>query len=294
MRVARLTAAFLTAITAIVTLQGQEATPRARWNEPQAPFKVFGNTFYVGPKGVSAVLLTSDAGHVLIDGGLPESVPQIAGNIRLIGLRIEDVRLIVNSHVHYDHAGGIGELQRLSGATVAAREPSARVFEQGTSGPDDPQYGLVEDIARIAKVQVVKDGETLRVGPLAVTAHATGGHTPGGTSWTWRSCEGSRCLDLVYADSLTAISADGFLFSRPATYPAAVRDFEAGFAFLRTVSCDILLTAHGEASDLWSRLARREKGDADALIDRTACRRYAEGAHTRLQARLASEAGSRQ
>jgi metallo-beta-lactamase class B len=293
MRVAALTAALLTALLAIVTLQAQDATARARWNEPQAPFKVFGNTFYVGPKGVSAVLIAADAGHVLIDGGLPESVPQIVGNIRLIGLRVEDVKLIVNSHVHYDHAGGIAELQRMSGATVAARTESARVFEQGKLGPDDPQYGLLEDIAPVTKVRVVADGETLRIGPLAVTAHATGGHTPGSTSWTWRSCEGSRCLDLVYADSLTAVSADGFLFSRSPTYPAAVRDFESGFRFLSDVPCDILITPHGEASDLWNRLARREKGEADALIDRTACRRYAEGAQKRFQARLASEADRR-
>ena len=284
-RVASLIAAVL---AATLSVEAQDAQ-RLRWNEPQEPFKVFGNTFYVGPKGVSALLVTSDAGHVLIDGGLPESVSQIVGNIRTVGFRIEDVKLILNSHVHYDHGGGVGELQRLSGAAVAARDASARVFETGKSGPDDPQFGLLPEIARIAKVQVVKDGETLRVGPLALTAHATGGHTPGSTSWTWRSCEGSRCLDLVYADSLTAVSADGFQFSRSTTYPSAVRDFEAGFAFLSDVSCDILITPHGEASDLWNRLARREKGEADALVDRTACRRYAEGAQKRLQTRLASE-----
>jgi len=163
------------------------------------------------------------------------------------------------------------------------------VLESGRSGPDDPQYGVLPEIARVSTVKVVKDGETLRVGPIAVTAHATGGHTPGGTSWTWRSCEGSRCLDLVYADSMTAVSADGFSFSRSAAYPSAVRDFEAGFAFLDATSCDILITPHGEASDLWTRLVRRDKGDPDALIDRTACKRYADGARRRLQTRLATE-----
>ena len=277
----------------IVTLSAQDPQ-RLRWNEPQAPFTVFGNTFYVGPKGVSAILIASDAGHILVDGGLPESVPSIVASIRAIGFRIEDVTLIVNSHVHYDHGGGIGELQRLSGGAVAAREASARVFQSGRSGPDDPQYGVLPDIERVANVQTVKDGETLRVGPLAVTAHATGGHTPGGTSWSWRSCEGSRCLDLVYADSLTAVSADGFQFSRSTTYPSAVRDFEEGFRFLDEVSCDILLTSHADASDLWGRLARRDKGEADALVDRTACRRYAEAARKRLDARLATEAKGRQ
>ena len=277
-----------TLLAAIVTLEAQDAQ-RARWNEPQAPFKVFGTTWYVGPKGVSAVLLTSDAGHVLIDGALPESVTAIVDGIRRAGFRIEDVQLILNSHVHYDHAGGIGELQRLSGATVAARAESATVLESGRSGPDDPQYGVLPEIARVSTVKVVKDGETLRVGSIAVTAHATGGHTPGGTSWTWRSCEGSRCLDLVYADSLTAVSADGFSFSRSTTYPSAVRDFEAGFAFLDSTSCDILITPHGDVSDLWTRLARRDKGEPEALIDRTACKRYADGARRRLQTRLATE-----
>lgn len=272
-----------------LSLIGHAQDPRAQWNEPQAPFRVFGNTYYVGPRGLSSILITSDASHVLIDGALPESAPHIVSSIRTLGFRIEDVSLILNSHAHYDHAGGIGELQRLSGARVAATAASARVFEAGRSGPDDPQYGEIQGIPPVKQVRVISDGEVLRVGALEVTAHATGGHTPGGTSWTWRSCEAGRCLDMVYADSMTAVSADGFAFSRSQTYPAALSDFEKSFTFLRAASCDILLTPHPGASDLWGRLAEREKGDPRALADGTACRRYAERAREGLRTRIEAE-----
>src|SRR5690349_20870602 len=138
----------------------------ATWNIPQVPFRIYGNTYYVGPHGLSSILVTSSAGHVLIDGALPESVPQIVANIRTLGFRIEDVKLIVNSHAHFDHAGGVAELQRLSHATVAASPASAAVIERGTSGPDDPQYGSLPGFAPVRGVRVIADGETVRVGTL--------------------------------------------------------------------------------------------------------------------------------
>jgi metallo-beta-lactamase class B len=262
---------------------------RAQWNAPQEPFRIFGNAYYVGPHGLSSILVTSDTGHVLIDGALPESVEGIVMSVRRLGFRVEDIKLILNSHVHFDHAGGIAELRRLSGARVAATRSSARVLETGRSGPDDPQFGALADIARVPDVQIVADGETLRVGSLALTAHATGGHTPGGTSWTWQSCHEDRCLDLVYADSLTAVSADGFAFTKTREYPAVLRDFERSFSILSEVPCDILVTAHPEASDLWGRLRKRDQGASDALVDRAACRQYADAARARLRARVERE-----
>jgi metallo-beta-lactamase class B len=267
------------------------AQNQPEWTARQRPVQLWGNTYYVGTHGLSAILITSNAGHVLIDGAMEESAGAIASSIRALGFRVEDVRLILNSHAHFDHAGGIAELQRMSGATVAAREPSARVLESGRSGPDDPQFGLLSPMRPASRVQIVADGQTLRVGPLALTAHATGGHTPGGTSWSWRSCEADRCADIVYADSLTAVSADGFFFSRSKDYPNAVQDFERGFATLSTIRCDILLTPHPETSGLWERLGRRDGGARDALVDENSCRRYATAARIRLRARLAMEAG---
>ena len=261
----------------------------AKWNVPHPPVPVFGNTYYVGTEGLSAVLVTSPEGHVLIDGALPESAPLIVANIETLGFRVEDVRLILNSHAHFDHAGGIAYLQQASGATVAASPPSARVLEAGEPGPDDPQFGLHYAYPGAEDVREIADGDTLGVGPLALAAHFTPGHTAGGTSWTWTSCEGARCLDLVYADSMSPVSADDFLFSRNERYPSVLDDFERSFAVMERLSCDILLAPHPSAVDLWERVARREAGEADALVDRTACIRYAEGARQWLARRLESE-----
>jgi len=205
--------------------------PCAAWNVAQPPFRIFGNTYYVGVRGLSAILITSNEGHVLIDGGLAES----AASIRSLGFRLEDVKLILNSHAHFDHAGGIAELQRLSGAAVAASAWSAVVLRTGEIGRSDPQFGTMPRIAPVAQVRSIGADETLRVGPLALTPHFTPGHTPGGTSWTWRSCEGERCLDIVHPDSLTAVSSPGFLFTRSPDYPEALSDFERSFTVLSSL-----------------------------------------------------------
>ena len=265
----------------------------AAWNAPQQPFRIHGNTYYVGTRGLSAILVTSPGGHVLIDGGLVESAPLILANVRALGFRVEDVKLVVNSHAHYDHAGGIAELQRASGATVAAHPWSAAVLRRGTSVAGDPQLGLDIPYPPVATVRELADGDTVRVGPVALVAHFTGGHTPGGTSWTWRACEGDVCRDMVYADSQTPVSADGFLFTRNATYPTAIADFERGFALLERLSCDVLLTPHPVFSDVFAKHAAREAGRADAFLDRQACRRYAAASRQRLAQRLARERDGR-
>ena len=263
------------------------------WNKPQQPFRIYGNTYYVGPRGLTSILLTSNAGHVLIDGALPESVPQIVANIRSLGFRIEDVKLIVNSHVHFDHGGGISELQRLSGARVAASPWSVEVLTKSGIGKNDPQFGVITPVALVPRADTLSDGQILRVGDIALTARFTPGHTPGGTSWTWKSCERGRCLNLVYSDSLTAVSADGFRYSDDPAYPTAVQDFERSFAFLRSTPCDILLTSHPEASSLWQRLEGRRKGvRPDPMISSpNACRQLAERAAEQLRRRLESEKG---
>ena len=262
------------------------------WNAPQRPFRVYGNTYYVGPHGLSSILITSKAGHVLLDGALPESVPQIVANIRALGFRVEDVKLIVNSHVHFDHGGGIAELQRLSGARVAASPWSAEVLTKSGVGRGDPQFGVVAPVALVPRVETLRDGEALRVGDIELTAHFTPGHTPGGTSWTWRSCEERRCLNVVYSDSMTPVSAEGFRFTDSREYPDAVRDFEKSFAFLRATPCDILLTSHPDASGLWQRLEGRERGmRPDPVVAPNACRELAARAAEQLRRRLESEKG---
>lgn len=289
-------AAFLLVLASLAS--GQSGTRSSScadcpvWNKPQQPFRIYGNTYYVGPHGLTSILLTSKAGHILIDGALPESVPQVVANIRSLGFRIEDVKLIVNSHVHFDHGGGIAELQRLSGAKVAASPWSVEVLTKSGVGKGDPQFGVIIPVALVPRADTLRDGQTLRVGDIKLTARFTPGHTPGGTSWTWKSCAGGRCLNLVYSDSMTPVSADGFRFSDSREYPTAVQDFEKSFAFLRSTPCDILLTSHPDASRLWQRLEGREKGiRPDPVISPNACKELAARAAEQLRRRLDSEKG---
>jgi metallo-beta-lactamase class B len=267
-----------------------------QWNQPQEPYRVFGNTWYVGTAGLSAVLVTSSAGHVLLDGALPQSAERIDASIRKLGFRTEDVKLILNSHAHYDHAGGIAALQRRSGAVVAASAAGARALERGEPTEDDPQFAFGREengFPAVAGVRVVADGETLRVGEIAITARHTPGHTPGATTWAWRSCEGERCLDVVYADSLNAVSAPGFRFSGGAGRPSIVASFERSIDVVAGLPCDVLLAVHPGFSRMNDALRRRGGGPGAApVVDRAACRAYAEDARARLEKRVAEEAPS--
>jgi metallo-beta-lactamase class B len=260
---------------------------RQQWNAPQKPFRIYGNTWYVGPYGLSSILVDTGQGLALFDGDLPESAPVIEANIRALGFRLRDIKWILNAHAHSDHAGGIAALQRDSGAQVLASAAGAREMALGGADRDDPQYGDTPDYPPVHHVRVLRDGEVVRLGGMAITTHYTPGHTPGSTSWTWTSCADRRCLRMAYADSLTAISAPGFRFSDD---PRRVAAFHQAIATVAALPCDILLTPHPDASDFWQKVARR-KSDTDAapLIDVGACRTYAAIAAKKLDARLAQE-----
>jgi metallo-beta-lactamase class B len=165
-----------------------------------------------------------------------------------------------------------------------------RVMLKGGIAGDDPQYGETRGIAPVRNVHTLPDGGSFRVGEIAMTLHLTPGHTPGGTSWTWKSCEDALCRDMVYADSLTPVSANGFRFSQGRQYPRALPDFEKSFEFLEATPGDVLLTPHPEVSGLWERLEARERGETpDPMVNRDACRQLAQQGRERLRERLAQE-----
>jgi len=241
------------------------------WNRDKAGSVVFDNTYSVGPEGLSAVLVTSPQGHILLDGALPQSAPLIDRNIRALGFRTEDVKYILTSHGHYDHVGGVAALQRASGARVVGSASTAKALSGGANTEDDPQFGFGREanaFPPVRNVQVVKDGEVIRLGPLAVTAHLTPGHTPGATTWSWRSCEGQTCKDIVYADSMSAVSAPGFRFSAD---PQRVAAFRRSIDTLAALRCDVLIALHPQFA-----------------IGKT-CKTFADSARERLEQRLADE-----
>lgn len=239
------------------------------------------------------MLITSQAGHILIDGGTPKSPSQIVANMRKLGFRIEDVRYILVSHEHFDHAGGVAQLQRLSGATVLTSPAAKPVLETGKPDKGDPQFGELPDMEPVANVKTVRDGETVNLGPLAVKANYTPGHTQGGISWTWVASEAGKPLNMVYADSLNAFGLHGFRYSGNPVYPNAKADIERSIARVAGLSCDILVSAHPDFSNLFERQARQAQEGSAALVDRNACRAYADIGRARLAKTLAQEAQQR-
>ena len=259
------------------------------WNKDQAPFRIFGDTYFVGTHGLSSVLVTSPAGHVLIDGALSQSAPLIARHVEQLGFRMSDVKIILNSHAHFDHAAGIAELQKISGAKVIASDIAAKVLRSGELDRTDPQFESLSSYAGANNVEALGQRKSVTLGALQLNVIHTPGHTPGGTSWTWKSCEDKRCVNVVYGDSLNAVSDDSFKYSGDERYPNAAADMRASIAAIDATPCDILISAHPDLSTLWSVIDERGKGDRTRLIDSSSCKRYAAAAKVRLDKRLASE-----
>ena len=258
-------------------------TGRDGWSDAAPPARIFGNSYYVGTCGISVLLVTSPQGHVLIDGATAEAVPSILANIRALGFDPRDVKTIIGSHEHIDHMGGFAALKAATGAMVFVREPARAALTTGRADADDPQVGLLPDMVPVSVDHVVADNQIMRVGDLELTVVATPGHTSGGTSWTWRSCEGPNCATFAYIDSMTPVSRDGYRFT---DHPERVEPFRETFTRVSRLPCDILVTPHPGFSNLFERLRGTEP-----LIDRDACRRLVGAMRVRLDARLASEAG---
>ena len=254
------------------------------WNTARAPFKLFGDSHYIGPEGLSVVAIDTGDGVIVIDGALPQSVPGIVAGLKSIGRDVGDVKYIAVSHPHFDHAGGVAALARMSGATVLSTDAGADALKRGDVPKEDPQagYGDFMKFPPVANVRALADGASVTLGDITLTLHATPGHTPGGASWTWRDCEGDRCIDLVFADSLNPISHEDFHFDEA----DRVAIFRRSIATVRALPCDLLVSAHPSQSQLFERLAK------GAVSDPTACAVYADDASQRLDQRLRDEAST--
>ena len=256
------------------------------WDKPAAPMQIFGNVWYVGTCGISAILITGDQGHILIDSGVAKAAPQVLANIRALGFRPRDVKYLLMSHEHFDHVGGHAAIVAATGATVIASEEAAAVLESGTVDPRDPQADARHPAMEpVIVANIVDDGDVVRLGDIAITAHTTPGHTPGALSWTWTACAEPKspavCRRIAYVDSLSAVSADSYRF---ADHPEALAAFRASFAKVASLPCDILLTPHPSSSGM---IARLRDGGLDGVGQ---CADYAAKLSSSLDKRLAKEA----
>lgn len=254
----------------------------ARWSDPTMPRHVFGNTWYVGTCSISAILITSPKGHILIDAATEQAAPEVIANIRETGHRVEDIKTILVTHEHNDHVGGVSELQRASAAKVLARSVAAEALKTGRSDRRDPQFETIEAFPPVANVGTLVDGEDVMLGALRLHHLPNTGHTAGGSGWSWRSCEGATCRDIVFPDSNSAISDKSFRYNE---HPEHVAAFRRSTALIAAQPCDILITTHVQSSDLLQRLDGKLP-----LVDAGACKAYAAQGRANLETRLAKEA----
>lgn len=266
-----------------------EPVAASRWLTDQPPLHVYGNTYLVGFGGLNVGLIKTKAGLILIDGSLPQGVTKVEAHIRALGLRVQDIRYILSTEPHFDHASGIGALARDTHATVVAGTAAVRALETGVPSPDDPQAGYRARYHGVGPVRGIADGGKIRLGGVTVTAVATPGHTPGSTSWTWQSCERGDCKAMVFSASLNPISAPGYLFTDVA-HLRALEGFRHSFAAMKALPCDVLISAHPDQSGGDEKAAKLRAGATpNPFVDPAACRAFATHFETLFDQRLADE-----
>jgi metallo-beta-lactamase class B len=253
----------LTILALVLALLPQSSAQFREWNQPVEPYRVAGPLCYVGTANITVLLVTTPEGHVLIDGGLEESAPIVVENVRKLGFRIEDVRILLSTHAHLDHAGGLARLKALSGARLYAGERDVDLLASGGRG--DFAFGNTLPFPPVKADRAVRDNEEIALGALRIRAIATPGHTKGCTSWAFAVPDGPAVRQVLMIGGTTA---PGYRLVANPAYPAIAADFERTFTRLRTLKADIVFEGHGSAFDLEARrLGTRPFVDPGALAE---------------------------
>jgi metallo-beta-lactamase class B len=249
------------------------------WRQPVPPFALAEHSWYIGTAGLSVVLVKTPQGAVLIDGGLPQAADLVLQRMRDLGVQPGDLKLILNSHAHIDHAGPLAEVKRKTGAKLVLSAESAVLLARG--GSDDIHFTEGFTFPPATADRIVIDGEVVELGGMRFTAHFTPGHTPGSTSWTWDDQRAGNTLHIAYVDSL---SAPGYQLIDNPRYPRIVEDYRRTFATVRALPCDLLLTPHPGGSG-WA-----PESTSAPLPEPISCRQYADKAEHALDELLKSAA----
>lgn len=252
------------------------------WDKPAPLFRVFANTWHVGTCGISVVLIAGDGEFLLIDSGTEGGAQVVLDNLQALAVDPQDIALMLTSHEHFDHVGGMAILQQATGADVLTSAAAAPVLRSGNVSLDDPQTGMHDAMQPVANVGIYGVGDDYSdvLERFAIAAIETPGHTPGALTWHWESCNDEQCLTIAYADSLSPVSREDYRFS---DHPEYVQAYREGIARLAELDCDVLLTPHPSASHMRDKLVA---GDLASGMD---CAAYAENRLAALEARLAQE-----
>ena len=240
-----------------------------------APFQIIGPIHYVGTFDLASYLITTPNGHILIDSGLEADAAQLQASIEKLGFSVKDVRILLNTQAHFDHAAGLGAFKRLSGARMLASAGDAPLLESG--GQNDPAFGNDLTFSPVPVDAIVKDGERVTLGNVALTAHMTPGHSKGTTTWSMTVRDGGRDLLVVFAGS-TSVPNPGMQLINNPRYPTLVDDYKRTFATLKAMKADVFLTQHASAFGLHDKAARLKAGEKpNPFIDPTGYARWITG-----------------
>lgn len=258
-----------------------------QWNEPAAPMHIVGPIHFVGTQGLTSWLITTNAGHILLNTGMPPSGPMIEASIRKLGFKTDDVKLLLVCHAHVDHVGALAYLQRLTGAQVVALDAEVELIESG--GKTDFNYATIADFHfEPAKVdRVIRDGDTVTLGDVSLKALKTAGHTRGTTTWVTQVTDGDRRFSVVFPDG-TSVNPGYRLVENP-SYPGIADDYRKTFATLASLTPDIWLTPHTQPFDWDAKRARVATQGVDAWVDPAGYREWVALQRSRFEAAVAKE-----
>jgi metallo-beta-lactamase class B len=256
----------------------------ASWTERIDPFRIAERVYYVGSRDLAAVLIDGGNGLILIDAGMPEFAPQVLANIRALGFDPGEVKILLNSQAHLDHAGGLAAIKTATGAKMLASAPDAELLERG--GKRDFAWGDELAYPAVKVDGIVRDGQRVRLGAATLTAHITPGHTKGCTTWTFPVTDRGRSHIVQFNCSA---SVPGYKLLGTPSYPAMAKDYSRTFAKLKRLPCDIFLGAHGSFFDLDAKRARLAAGSANPFVDPQGCKRYIAQAEASFRKQLARE-----
>jgi metallo-beta-lactamase class B len=250
----------------------KEAKAQDDWTEPFPAFRIAGNLYYVGSKGLANYLITTPQGHILINSDLEANVPLIRASIESLGFKFTDVKILLISHAHYDHNAGSDMIKKLTGAKYMVMETDVPVVESG--GKSDFQYGNdPTNLYPPTKVdRVLRDGDEVKLGDAVLTARLTPGHTKGCTTWTMKVKDGGKTRDVVIIGSPNV--NPGYRLVGNSVYPGIAEDFERTFRVLNSLPCDYFLGAHGAYFDMETKYAQLKAGVSTAFIDPVGYKNY--------------------
>ncbi len=258
------------------------AADPAEWSAPVAPFRIAGNIHYVGTQGLSAYLITTTQGAILLDATLAGNAALIERNIESVGVDLAEVKLLISDHAHADHVGAMAQIKRDTGARFIASAGDRWALENGRNQGDN-NYG-VQPFDPVGVDQVIGDGERIRLGEVELTAHLTPGHTRGCTSWSMTVEERGTPREVLF---LCSISVAGNTLVGNRAYPGIAADYRASFAKLARMRADIVLSSHPSVAEVLEREQQRANGDADAFLAPTLLPTLVENFRAEFEASLA-------